>query len=68
MSSEKCSDPKIFHESGADTVLDDSDCGNQLEKLYRPVAGQASRGRAERAAKTAERRRANIRKTDNRVG
>jgi hypothetical protein len=65
---EKCNQAKIFHESGAETVLEDSNCGDQSEKLYWQSAGVASSRRTDRASKTADMRRANIRKTDNRVG
>jgi hypothetical protein len=68
MSGEKCNQAKIFQKPGTETLLDDSDCGNQLEKLYRPFAGQMSSGRADRASKTTDMRCANIRKTDNCVG
>jgi hypothetical protein len=68
MSRKKCNQAKIFYEPGAETVLDDSDCRDQSEKFYRQPAGVASSRRTDRAAKTAHMRRANIRKTDNRVG
>jgi len=68
MSRKKCSQAKIFYESGAETVLDDSDCRNQSEKLGRQPANQVSSGRVDRTVKTVDMRCANIRKTDNRVG
>jgi hypothetical protein len=51
MSREKCSHAKIFHEPGAEAVLDDSDCRYQSEKLCRQPANQVSRGRADQAVK-----------------
>jgi hypothetical protein len=59
---------KYFQEPGAEAVLDDSDCGHKSEKLCRQLASQASSGRADQTVKTADMRRANIRKTDKRMG
>jgi hypothetical protein len=68
MSRTKCSQAKIFRKPGTTADLGDSDCTDESAKLYRQFAIQASSGRVDRAAKTADMRRANIRKTDNRVG
>ena len=68
MSRTKCSQAKIFHESGAEAVLDDSDCRDQSAKCAgRPPSGSAEEMRFKRG-ETADTRDANIRKTDNRVG
>jgi len=40
MSRTKCSQAKIFHEPGAEAVLDDSDCRDQSEKLCRQPASR----------------------------
>jgi hypothetical protein len=48
---EKCNEAKIFYESGAEAVWDDSDCRIQSGKFCRQSAGQANSGRAAWAAK-----------------
>jgi hypothetical protein len=68
MSRKKCSHSKIFHEPGAEAVLDDSDCRYQSEKFCRQLANQVSGGMVDQTAKTPDTRCANIRKIDKRVG
>jgi hypothetical protein len=63
MFSEKCEQVKKSHERDSKAAVDDSDCWDQSEKPCREAAGQASKGWADQAAKTADMRCANIKKS-----
>ena len=65
MSSEKCSQAKIFvQELGDEAVLEHSDCRYQSKKLRRQPGNQVGSGRADQTARITDKRCANIRKTD----
>jgi hypothetical protein len=65
MSRKKCCQAKIFQELGVEAVLEHSDCRHQSGNSAGSQVGSA---RADQTAKITNKRRANISKTDKRVG